>query len=57
MNPIFKSLEFDIILENVAALTPSQCVADELRRTEPLRDCAQVEKLLTQTGDALTVLA
>lgn len=57
MNPIYKSLEFDIILEKMAALTPSACVADVIRKTEPSRDAAYVNKLLTQTGDALTVLA
>lgn len=57
MNPVFKSLEFDTILEHVAALTPSPCVADEIKKIEPSRDAEYVGKLLTQTSDAIRILA
>lgn len=50
-------LEFDIILDKIASSAPSEIVAAEIKRLLPATDAWLVNKLLTQTGDALAVLA
>ena len=50
-------LEFDIILDKIASSAPSEIVAAEIKRLLPATDAGLVNKLLTQTGDALAVLA
>ena len=54
---LYRNLEFDTILDNVAALSVAQPVHDAVKATEPSTDLYAVNKLLTQTGDAITVLA
>lgn len=53
----FKNLEFDIILDKVAGLSSSSVVAQKIAECVPSNDINDVNKLLTQTGDALNVLA
>lgn len=57
MTDIYKNLEFNIILGRIAELASSDVVADEIRNTLPNNDESVVNKLLTQTNDAVTVLA
>ena len=57
MTYIYKNLEFNIILGRIAELASSDVVADEIRNTLPNNDESVVNKLLTQTNDAVTVLA
>ena len=57
MTDIYKNLEFNIILGRIAELASSDVVADEIRNTLPNSDESVVNKLLTQTNDAVTVLA
>ncbi|MCH5155520.1 MAG: endonuclease MutS2 [Clostridiales bacterium] len=54
---IYRDLEFETILKSIAALAPSSVVADAIIKTEPTTDLAYANKLLTQTGDAVNVLA
>ncbi len=54
---IFKDLEFDIILRNVAALASAEIVSEQISNAKPVSDIEQAEKLLKQTGAALNVLA
>lgn len=57
MDPIYKNLEFDIILQRIAELSYSEPVANEILRTEPKSDVRAVERSLAQTCDALQLLA
>lgn len=57
MNNLYKNLEFDIILEKVASLAVSKPVSDAVLATVTQNSLASVNKLLMQTGDAITVLA
>lgn len=54
---IYKNLEFDIILDTVAGLASSPVVAKKITECAPCNDINAVNKLLTQTGDAINVLA
>ena len=54
---VYSDLEFDIILKNVSALASSDVVADAILSTTPTTDLDVANKLLTQTGDAVNVLA
>lgn len=54
---VFKNLEFDIILDKIAACGVAQPVVSEIRATKPTADMFTAQKLLAQTGDAITVLA
>lgn len=54
---LYRKLEFDIILNKVCELAASQVVKDEILNTSPTNDIAIAKKLLTQTGDAIAVLA
>lgn len=53
----YRDLEFDIILNKIAALAASTVVAEAIQNTVPTTDLDQARKLLTQTGDAVNVLA
>lgn len=57
MKDVYKNLEFDLILQRVAELAPSEVVANRILETEPTCEKNSVDKLLTQTSDAVTVLA
>lgn len=54
---LYHKLEFNIILEKVCELAASDVVREELLNTNPTNDITLAKKLLTQTGDAITVLA
>ncbi len=54
---IFKDLEFDIILQQIASMSSSDVVAAAILNTKPTDELDVANKLLTQTGDAITVLA
>lgn len=54
---VYKDLEFDIILQRIAALAPSPVVADAIIASQPTTDLDEANKLLTQTADAVNVLA
>lgn len=57
MKSIYQNLEFDLILEKVAELAYSETVAEEIYRTEPKTDMRDANKLLSQTSDAIRILA
>lgn len=57
MKDVYKNLEFDLILQRVAELAPSEVVANKILETEPTCEKKSVDKILTQTSDAVTVLA
>lgn len=50
-------LEFDIVLKNVSELADSDVVASEILNITPTNDIKLANKLLTQTSDALYLLA
>lgn len=54
---LYRKLEFNIILEKVCELAASDVVREELIKTTPTDDITLAKKLLTQTGDAIAVLA
>ncbi|MDE6028954.1 MAG: hypothetical protein K2F90_01375 [Clostridiales bacterium] len=54
---VYNDLEFNTILNSVAALTQSSVVAEAILDTLPTTDLDRANKLLTQTGDAVNVLA
>ncbi|MDE7164486.1 MAG: endonuclease MutS2 [Clostridiales bacterium] len=54
---VFKDLEFDLILNNISALAASPVVAEAIQNTVPTTDLNDAKKLLTQTGNAVNVLA
>ena len=51
------NLQFDVILDEIASLASAELVVDALRRTTPVTDIKDAEKLMTKTSDALFVLA
>ncbi|MCM1367352.1 MAG: endonuclease MutS2 [Roseburia sp.] len=57
MRSIYKNLEFDLILQRIAELCYSETVANKVLETEPKTDVRAASKLLTQTCDALHILA
>ena len=57
MNTLYKNLEFDLILQRVADSAVAKPVADELLKSTPTSDIKSAEKLLSETSDALSVLA
>lgn len=57
MIKIYKDLEFDLILNKLADIAASDVVAEKVAQIEPMSDIDDVNKRLTQTGDAITVLA
>lgn len=54
---IYRQLEFDTVLNTVGGFAHSEVVAKKIAETTPLNSLADAEKLLTQTSDALNVLA
>lgn len=54
---LYRNLEFDIICKNIAELSSSDVVARAVLGTQPTTDIELADKLLTQVGDALHVLA
>ena len=54
---LYRDLEFDTILKSIASLAPSPVVSEAILRTEPTTELEYANKLLTQTGDAVSVLA
>ncbi|MCH5154525.1 MAG: endonuclease MutS2 [Clostridiales bacterium] len=54
---VYRDLEFDTILRSIASLAPSPVVAEAILHTEPTTDLEHANKLLTQTSDAVSVLA
>ena len=54
---VYNDLEFNTILKSVAALAQSSVVAEAILDTLPTTDLDKANKLLTQTGDAVNVLA
>ncbi|MCH5165233.1 MAG: endonuclease MutS2 [Clostridiales bacterium] len=54
---VYQNLEFDLILDKVAKLASFELVSECIRKLIPSSDIETVNKLLTQTDDALTVLA
>ncbi|MCH5162592.1 MAG: endonuclease MutS2 [Clostridiales bacterium] len=57
MKPLYEKLEFDIICQRVAALSASEVVSDRIKCTEPTDDLKTASLLLTQTADAVSILA
>ncbi|MDE6200922.1 MAG: endonuclease MutS2 [Clostridiales bacterium] len=54
---VYNDLEFNTILKSIAALAQSPVVAETILSTMPTTDLDEANKLLTQTGDAVNVLA
>ncbi|MDE6617890.1 MAG: endonuclease MutS2 [Clostridiales bacterium] len=54
---VYSDLEFNTILKSIAALAQSQVVAEAILNTLPTTDLDVANKLLTQTSDAVNVLA
>lgn len=54
---VYRDLEFDTILIKIAALAASPVVAEAIQNIVPTTDLNEAKKLLTQTGDAVNVLA
>lgn len=54
---VYNDLEFNTILKSIAALAQSSVVAEAILNTLPTTDLDAANKLLTQTGDAVNVLA
>ncbi len=57
MNKDRSNLEFDAILREISALASSELVATAIMSEEPVSDIDAANKLLTRTGDAVSVLA
>lgn len=57
MNFAYKNLEFDVILQRIACMTPSSVVADSIVNEIPATELSVVNKLLTRTSDAIAILA
>ncbi|MDE5592794.1 MAG: endonuclease MutS2, partial [Clostridiales bacterium] len=57
MMKVFNDLEFNTILKFISALAQSSVVAEAILGTLPTTDLDEANKLLTQTGDAVNVLA
>lgn len=51
------NLEFNVILEKIASLSSSSVVFDAVLSSAPTNELKIAQKLLRQTGDAITVLA
>lgn len=56
MNDI-RHLDFDAVLQKIAAYASSDTVAQKIAESMPTTDIDTANKLLTQTGDAIKVLA
>ncbi len=54
---LYEKLEFDKICKIVASLASSDVVSECLTHTEPTQDLKKANLLLTQTFDALRILA
>lgn len=57
MSKLYKNLEFDIICRQIASLAASEVVSERILDTEPTTDIEEADRLLTQVGDALYILA
>lgn len=54
---VYKNLEFDVVLEQISQFATSEVVANRIADIEPVADLRTAQKLLVQTGDAISVLA
>lgn len=57
MMKVYNDLEFNTILKSIAALAQSSAVSEAILNTLPTTDLDEAGKLLTQTSDAVNVLA
>lgn len=54
---LYKDLEFDAVLKMTSDMCASSAVKDAILDLKPERELKNAEKLLTETGDAIAVLA